>query len=348
MKSSVAAAYDGFFENIQVDMYSSTPKYLQLAHSILNAIENGKIQKNILLPSLNELTYNLEISRETADKGYKYLQSMGVLDAIPGKGHFVTTTEVKQELKICLMINKISDEKRVFYDALVAELGMDIPIDFYIYNSDFLLFKKLLSRKSDYSHYLIMPHFLENSEKATSLINSIDKDKLILLDKQLKGIKGKYGAVYENFKQDIYTALEKALAPLSKYHTLKLVFPEKSYFPEDIVQGFNLFCLQYAFERETIDSIADRSLSKGEVYICLTENSLIELLEKAEETDLKVGKDIGVISYNESPMKRIILDGITTISTDYKQMGTAAANMIKSGYRDSVELPFTLNLRPSL
>ena len=144
--SNVTAPHNKFFENIQVDMHSATPKYLQLAHSILEAIESGKIHKNILLPSLNELTYNLEISRETADKSYKYLQHLGVLNAIPGKGHYVTTTEIKQVLKVCLLINKISDEKKVFYDAFVANLGTHVPIDFYIYNNDFKLFNRLLAQ----------------------------------------------------------------------------------------------------------------------------------------------------------------------------------------------------------
>ena len=100
MKQQFVNKGDSFFDNIQVDMYSSTPKYIQLAHSILGAIEAGKIKKNLPLPSLNELTYNLEISRETADKGYKYLQHLGVLQAIPGKGHYVPSEAVKQETRI--------------------------------------------------------------------------------------------------------------------------------------------------------------------------------------------------------------------------------------------------------
>ena len=349
MKSSyVTASHNKFFENIHVDMHSATPKYLQLAHSILEAIESGKIHKNILLPSLNELTYNLEISRETADKSYKYLQHLGVLSAIPGKGHYVTTTEIKQELKICLLINKISDEKKVFYDAFVANLGTHVPIDFYIYNNDFKLFKRLLAQKADYSHYAIMPHFLDNCDEAELLIDAIPKEKLILLDKALPGVKGKYGCVYENFRKDIYKALEQALYPLSKYHTLKLVFPKNSYFPEDIINGFNSFCLQYAFEREVISEIKHEELKAGATYICLTENDLINLIEKVAQTKLLVGADIGVISYNETPMKKFILNGITTISTDYKHMGVLAAEMIAKDYREKVELPFMINLRASL
>ena len=253
MKEQCITKQNNFFESIQVDMYSSTPKYLQLAHSILEAIETGKIQKNLLLPSLNELTYNLEISRETADKGYKYLQQLGVLQAIPGKGHYVTSDIFRQELKICLLVNKLSDEKKLFYDTFTEKVGTHVPVDFYIYNNDFLLFKKFFSRNKDYSHYVILPHFKDGADEAELLINSIPKEKLIIVDKNLTGIRGKYGCVYENFKKDIYKALEKALPRLSRYSTLKLIFPNNSYFPEDIIQGFNSFCLQYAFERKVID-----------------------------------------------------------------------------------------------
>ncbi len=46
------------------------------------------------------------------------------------------------------------------------------------------------------------------------------------MDKLVPGVEGKYGAVYENFEKDIYDALEQSLEPLSKYHTIKIIFPE--------------------------------------------------------------------------------------------------------------------------
>lgn len=349
MKSSYATAtHTKFFDNIKVDMHSATPKYLQLAHSILEGIESGKIPKNMMLPSLNELTFNLEISRETADKGYKYLQQLGVLNAVPGKGHFINNIEIKHELKICLLMNKISDEKKVFYDSFVASLGAHVSIDFYIYNNDFKLFKRLLAQKDDYSHYAIVPHFLDNADEAERLIDTIPKEKLILLDKALPGVKGRYGCVYENFKKDIYKALEQAVYQLSKYHTIKLVFPKDSYYPTDIIEGFDSFCLQYAFERDVIHSFDGEELQPGVVYICLTESHLVGLIEAVAGTKFKVGTDIGIISYNETPIKKFILSGITTISTDYKHMGVLAAEMIARDYREKVELPFTVNLRASL
>jgi hypothetical protein len=51
------------------------------------------------------------------------------------------------------------------------------------------------------------------------------------------------------------------------------------------------------------------------------ENDLVLLVEKIIETKLEVGKHVGVISYNETPSKKIILNGITTISTDFHFIG---------------------------
>jgi hypothetical protein len=45
----------------------------------------------------------------------------------------------------------------------------------------------------------------------------------------------------------------------------------------------------------------------------------VTFLERSKPTKLKVGKDVGIISYNETPWKQFILDGIITISTDLKK-----------------------------
>jgi DNA-binding LacI/PurR family transcriptional regulator len=47
-------------------------------------------------------------------------------------------------------------------------------------------------------------------------------------------------------------------------------------------------------------------------------------------------------------MKKIILNGITTISTDFQQMGKMTAKLILEGSRKHIEVPFLLTLRNSL
>ncbi len=41
-----------------------------------------------------------------------------------------------------------------------------------------------------------------------------------------------------------------------------------------------------------------------------------------------MGRDISIISYNESPINEIILNGLMAISTDFRQMGVLVARMI--------------------
>ena len=337
------------YQYICLDDRSATPKYQQLANSIIHAVQNGNIKKNEILPSLSELSFEFEISRDTAQRGYRYLKVSGLLGSIPGKGYFIKSTEVDCERKVLLLFNKLSLHKKILYDSIVASLGQYANIDLHIYDNDFSLFRKLLKKKGDgYTHYVIIPHFLEGGEYAHEIINAIDKDRLILLDRLVPGVSGEFGAIYENFETDIYSALEQALGVLQKYHTIRIIFPEHSYFPREILFGFHAFCKAYGFKSGIIPDICRAPIHPGEVFISLREEDLVTLVEKILDSRLTVAKDVGVISYNETPVKRIILNGITTISTDFKLMGTMVAEMIMNKRQQHLEVPFRLTLRLSL
>lgn len=337
------------YSHLVIDIQSVTPKYVQLVNAILKAVEDGKLTKDYLLPSINELSYELDISRDTAEKAYRHLKDLKVIGSVPGKGYFILKTDIRQDIKVLLIFNKLSVHKKIIYDALINTLGNQAAIDFYIYNNDFGLFKKiLLERLGKYTHYVIIPHFLEGGENAFEVLNEIKDGKLILLDKLIAGIQGNYGAVYENFEKDIFEALKSALPQLSRYHTLKLMFPDYTYFPKEILKGFENFCIEYAFPYKVVQNVKEETIEPGDVYINMMEDDLILLLEKIKETKLQVGKDIGIISYNETPWKRFILDGITTISSDFYKMGEVTAQMILNKEQAHIEIPFSLSYRQSL
>ena len=130
-------ASDNIYQIIKIDEQSITPKYLQLANSVLKGIEQGRLEKNYLLPSINELSYELEISRDTAEKAYRHLKQLGVIGSVPGKGYFIAKTDFKQAVKVFLIFNKLSAHKKIIYDSFVKTLGENAAIDFYIYNNDF-------------------------------------------------------------------------------------------------------------------------------------------------------------------------------------------------------------------
>jgi DNA-binding transcriptional regulator YhcF (GntR family) len=339
-----------YLKILSIDEYSITPKYLQLSNSILLGIEKGLIVKDDMLPSINDLSYALEVSRNTIERVYKELKGMGIVGSIPGKGYYIANTIFKKPVKILLLFNKLSSHKKIIYDAFVDTLGDYGAVDFYIYNNDFHLFKKIITEKiqNDYSKFILISHFLDNQDLAHEIINTIPKDKLILMDKLVPKVNGDFAAVYEDFEADIYGALKQLIDRLSKYHTINIIFPENTYHSKEILKGFLNFCSDYAFDHEIISSLSSQSIKSGNVYISLMEDDLVELIKKAIAADLKVGTDIGVISYNETAIKQVILNGITTISTDFKLMGIKAAELVINNRHECFAVPFKVTLRDSL
>ncbi|AWW00317.1 GntR family transcriptional regulator [Arcticibacterium luteifluviistationis] len=333
---------------ISINEFSATPKYQQLVNSILESIRFGRLKKGDTLPSINEVSYGFEISRITVEKGYNELRKRNFIAAHPGKGFFVINDQVEQDLKILLLFNKLSAHKKQIYDSLVAKLGNRAAIEFYIYNNDATQFCQLLeNHKKGYSHYVIIPNFIEGDEQALKLINKLPKDQLIVIDKMLDGITGKFAAVYQPFEDDIFGALGEAWETLKKYNRMVLIFPENSYYPKDIMQGFINFCNSYEFNYKIINDIRKSKIRPGELYLNVMEDDLVKLLDMIPASGLKVGQDIGIISYNETPLKKFILNGITTISTDFSLMGEKAGELILNNKKEHTKNPFTIRLRAS-
>lgn len=331
---------------INIDVFSSTPKYRQLANSIIKGIQSGQIKQGDVLPSINELSFEHYISRITVEKGYNYLKSLGIVESIRGKGFFVSVGGVPPNFRIFLLFNKLSVHKKIIYDSFVASMGPAVGIDFYIYNNDFNLFKRIVSKREiDYSHIVIIPHFMDGDSNAVDFINTLPKEKLILMDKLLPGIQGSYGAVYEDFENDIYKTLVEAKDALMKYQKVQLVFPQSSYYSIEILRGFEHFCRDFAFDFAVVEQVDPQV---GSVYITVMEDDLIDILDKIKEKNLTLGKDVGLISYNETPIKRLLFEGISTISTDFVKMGETAAELVITNSRTKITNPFSFIRRASL
>ena len=338
-----------FIKSIQISEFSSTPKYLQLADAVMEGVRKNQLKQGDILPSINEVSVYFDISRDTVEKGYRHLKSLDIVSSTPGKGYFVAKSDVMSKQKIALFLNKLSAHKKIIYDAFARELGEQASLDLFVYNSDMTHLRSLLlNLTKQYDHYVVFPHFREGSDQAPEVLKLIPTDKLMLLGKLIDGLEGSFDAVYENYEKDIYEALEKMLTPLSKYRTLKLVFPDQSDYPKAIIKGFYRFCQQYAFDHLLVGELAAEVLKKGTCYILLAEDDLVRILEKSIAKNFHVGEDLGIISYNETPLKKFILNGIATISTDFEFMGKSAAQIIKQHKKEQRANPFYVNVRSSL
>lgn len=183
---------------------------------------------------------------------------------------------------------------------------------------------------------------------ASDVISALPEKKRILLSTFYSGLPGSFANIYENHERDIYGALTNLLPHLRKYVRLKLIFPDESDYPRSIIKGFYRFCQDYAFAHELVDEVKEEPVRRGDCFISLTDSDLVQLFDCAENYGYRMGEDIGVISYNETPFKQYLYNGITTISTDFEWMGKYAARCILDGKGESLEVPFYTRLRASL
>ncbi|HKO65232.1 MAG TPA: GntR family transcriptional regulator [Candidatus Nitrosocosmicus sp.] len=342
---------------VSVNLGSSIPKYIQVVNSIIKDINSGNIKGGEKIPSINELSHSASLSRDTIEKAYKYLKNINIIHSVKGVGYFTTEYSSTSKLNIFFLINKSSSYKMEIYNSFVETMGSLGNVSMALYYCDEDLFESTLKKNIGlFDFYVIMPHFkiknnkhVSYTDRAFLAIKSIPKDKLILLDNISKDLAGIYGGVYQDFEMDIFKALEQALKKLKNYEKIILVFPNNAVFPypELIVDGFKTFCFEYNFNCEIINEIyKDLELESKDVYITIQESDLVNLVQQVKARSLILGKDIGVISYNDTPLKSLL--DITVISTDFKAMGYLAADLILSKRKQIVKNEFKYIERNSL
>lgn len=334
---------------VAINDSSRIPKYKQIVESIINDIAKGNIEIGEKIPSINELSEACNLSRDTVEKAYRELKGKKVIVSVKGKGFYTTKTDLISKISIFFLINKPSSYKMMIYNSFVDGIGVNGHVTLSIYHCEESLFIKAIQKNlGAFDYYVIMPHFknekLEHTSFTDAVLNEIEripKDKLVILDNDKPQIKGNYGTIYQDFKNDIYNALEEGIKKLKKFDKLILVYPKKSVFPYPmrILLGFTRFCGEYNFDYEILDQIYDdMELQSKDVYITIEEMDLVNLVRQINAKKLVLGKDIGIISYNDTPLKDLL--GITVISTDFKVMGETAAYMILKNKIEKVKNVF--------
>ena len=202
-----------------------------------------------------------------------------------------------------------------------------------------------------FDYYVITPHFPldePTQRRAVKALTRIPNRKLILLDRYLKSLPGNYGVAYQDFTNDVYDGLMQASKKLQKQNKLNIITEASSLYYSFIREGAERFCADHGIPCEFHQTVTPEIVRPQEVYLILNgqlDTELIDLARAAKEKKLKAGRDIGFISYNDSPINEIVLNGLTTISTDFQQMGDLAARMILDKQLRKVKCDFRMTRR---
>ncbi len=333
---------------LRIDHESEVPKYKQVVNIIISDIESGIFKKGQRVPSINETSEDLLLSRDTVEKAYVSLKKKGILSSVRGKGYYVNQSNVFKKLKIALILNKLSNYKRSIYYSLVETLGNKASIDVFIYNYDLSQFEEIIDNQIlNYDYFVILPHFKNENQLAASLIRKIPKEKVLLIDRNLESLK-EYPVVYQEYEKDIQNALADGIELIRKYKKINLVFPTDQYYSKYIVRGFQIFCQVNNLAFSIIEQFSENKVNEGEAFVLVSDDDLYKFIKICKHNCWKLGSDIGVVAYNDNSVKEILEDGITTISTNHDEIGRIAAKMIVNKNFERIKSPFTFIKRNSL
>lgn len=337
--------------NIVLETGSKAPIYKQLVEQFEDAIRSGKLLPGEQIPSMNDFAAQLEISKETVKKTYGILREKGLLIPQQGKGFYVAEADDATKPRVLVLFDKLSIYKEVLFNSLAEELGDKADLTILTHNQDLDLFTYYLDTSLDkYDYYVISPHFpLDDKSQAAAkkLISRVPNRKLIMVDHWMQSYVGNYGAVYQDFENDVYEGLKQGLDRFNTISALKVITLASSLYGPMISKGVDRFCLEHEIPVEFMTS-APEQINPNEAYLVINsqlDSGLAALARSIRNQNLEVGKDVFIISYNEFDLNEVVLNGLTTISTDFKQMGRTAAMMILNRKSWKVHCDFRMTRR---
>lgn len=324
-------------------MLQATSKYKMVVNFVMNGINDGSLSKGSWLPSINEFRGMFNLSRDTVFAGMSELKSKGVIESYPGKGYYVCTSRLNVDHNILLLFNEMNSFKQRLYNSLTNELGAGDNVNIQFHNHNRRVFETLLREANGkYDIFVVMPGKFQNIEE---LLNSLN-GRVLLLDHFDNELRGKFSSVAQNFEDDTYNALVFGEETLSRY-TSYIMIQSETKEPYERYYGMKRFCKERGLKHKYLDHVSIKRIKEGDLYLVANDTDMVDLLKLAATQNFTPGREFGLISYNDTPLKEILAGGITTLSTDFSLMGKTMSKLIGKREIEVVENPWKLAIRAS-
>lgn len=334
-----------------IDPDSKEAIYRQLVSQVEQALHSGKLKAGEQIPSMNELAAKLDISRETVKKAYSILVKKGLVQPKQGKGFYTADVNASTHPRVLVLFDKFSVYKQILFNAFAERLSGAAEITILNHNQSIDLLEHYLDDNLDhFDYYILAPHFPldeETQKRVVKQLARIPYRKLIMLDRLQPDFPGQYGAVYQDFENDIYDGLSEGLGPKRRTRTMRVITLPMSLYGGHITKGVKRFSTDHDIPAEFLHEVPD-TIEKGDTFLVLNSQldaGLVALARKIQQAGMVIGQDVFIISYNESDMNELVLGGLTTVSTDFREMGRLAADMILFRRLEKVHCPFHMNRR---
>lgn len=330
-------------DNADFSTSSFTPLYRQFMDYIIGRIRSGDFPQGEALPSIHAMVIRTGISRETVVKGYAELCREGVLVSRKGKGYFVKDSYLTGILSVMVLMDKMSTHQQRILDGFIAMVHQkaEITIRMHYQNVDWLS-QALDAALDRYDWYLLFPHFprdIVTQETVAKLIAKIPPQKLILADHLPSCAAPESGAVFQSISTDVPRVLKSVIADIRKYRRLLFIPLSTSLYGEQTSESIRQFGKDESVDIRILDEIPEK-VQNGDLFFVSGSRldfKLSQLLRTIANSGLVLGKEVGLICYNDSPLAEFIFGGITTLSVDFEQMGRIAGQMVLDARPDRVQ-----------
>lgn len=316
-------------------------KVTQLADTLSQAISMKEFREGDSLPSINQLSAQYGVSRDTVFKAFLDLRERGLIDSTPGKGYYVTS----QVTNILLLLDEYTPFKEALYNSFIKHLPINYKVDLLFHQYNERLFNTIIRESiGKYKKYIVMNF---DNEKFSTALNKINPSRLLLLDFG-KFEKDKYSYICQDFDDSFYLALFTLKERMQKYLQIVFLFSKGLKHPQSNKEYFTRFCEKEGFLHEIQEDIENLTVRKGTVYIAIKQQDVVKVVKQGRLAGLKCGKDFGLLAYNDIPSYEVIDEGITSLSIDWEMVGNEAANFVLNNVPIQKYMPTEVRLRKSL
>ncbi len=296
-----------------------------IVNGITEAIMDQVIHKGDALPSVNKFIQKLGVARMTVVKALNILKERGIIISVDKIGYFVRDENIKQDLKVLLFLSGFHSYHEIIYNQIIEDVkDCNVTIDLFFHHCNAKIFTSIIRENLGLYGLYIISVFDDSSVK--SCLSRIPKRKLLQI------IRPPLLPDISSISQDFYVELKNSLGlltpKLERYKKFILVFPSDKKLPKDIKIAFIEFCNDNCIKYDVVEKISRKLIQSGRAFGVIEDSDLLSLIQYSEEAGYQLGDEIGVISYNETPMKKIIRNGITVLSADFFHIGRAVSKFI--------------------
>lgn len=307
---------------------SHMPKSKFIENYFIDMINEGVLKKGMKLPSINELAGKCKIARETVVKSYNLLKSKGLIESRHGKGFIVIKSKYKKSVNVFILLDVMSNSyKEQLVRGLNENLGNKISITCFAHRYNPEMFVNLIEDAiGRYEYYVV---FAMRDKSTFKSVLKIPQNRLLLLDVPADIPDCESSYIYQNSDENFYKALSESLPFILKYKKFYMIFDPSGTHPVERISAFKRFCSDNSLDCRILDDFSEAYLEKGAFFMVMDDNHLVDILLSAKDKGLKVKDDFGVISYNDSPIKKVVADGAAVISINFYNLGKMLAQQLQ-------------------